>query len=169
MLHSQKALITGLANPNQPGSINIIIYPDYRKSFEIQTHSEPVTKMAFNYENNLLFSGSEDGSVSFMTIIDLDKRQRAATIVSVNHTTEVLVQGQLRNRLLNEIRIKSYELEEKRQENKTKLDLKKRNYNAQLQDLKNRMQIEEEKGNEEMALVKQSNEESMRAHQQEKR
>ena len=68
MLHSKKAIIAGMANPSSPGSIHIIVYPDFKKTFEIQVHQDQVSKMCFNYENNILFTGSEDGSISFMTI-----------------------------------------------------------------------------------------------------
>lgn len=124
MLQSKKALITGVANPQTPGSIHVIIYPDYQKCFEIQIHSEPVTKMILNYENNLLFTGSEDGSISFMALIDLDRRPKMPR-TPVNHTSEVIVQGRLRNRLLHEIKVKTAELEEKKNESMTKLKLMK--------------------------------------------
>ena len=115
--------------------------------------------MVLNYENNLVFSGSEDGSVAFMTLIDQDKRQKMISIPPVNHASEVLVQGKLRDQLLQEIKVKSIELEERKAEASTKLELRKKNFNQQMQELKNLMQSEEERGGERMTIMKQTNEE----------
>ena len=106
--------------------------------------------MTLNYENNLLFTGSEDGSISFMALVDLDRRPKMQR-TPVNHTSEVIVQGRLRNRLLHEIKVKTAELEEKKSESMTKLKLMKQNYTNQLKELKNLMQSEEEQGNDKMA------------------
>ena len=76
------------------------------------------------------------------------------SIPAVNHASEVLVQGKLRDRLLKDIRVKSIELDERKQEASTKLELRKRNYNSQLNDLRDQNQMEEERGNDQMAHMR---------------
>lgn len=44
-------------------------------------HEKPVTKLVLNYEHTLLFSGSEDGSLSIMAISDRPK----GTLKDVTH------------------------------------------------------------------------------------
>ena len=51
--------------------------------------------MCLNYENNLLFTGSDDGSISFMTFSDKDPR-RKEPLPSVQLSHEVLIQGKIR-------------------------------------------------------------------------
>ena len=125
--------------------------------------------MVFNYENNILFSGSDDGSIAFMTITDLDRREKKATLPPITHASEVLVQGQLRDKLLMEIEQMSSSLSERKAESHTKLELRKKTYNSQLQELKNMMQTEDENGSNQMTHMKQSNEEALNAHTMEKR
>ena len=124
--------------------------------------------MALNYENNIVFTGSDDGTVGFMTIIDLDKRPKIVSIPPVTIASEVLVQGKLRSKLLREIDIKSIELEERKNENAMKLELRKKNFNAQMNDLKHQTQMEDERGHEQTADMKQLNEDAMRAHESQK-
>ena len=76
MTHGRKFLIAGVANPDMPGSIHIYTYNMFDKVYEMQVHAERVSKMCLNYEHNILFTGSDDGSISFMTISDKDPRRK---------------------------------------------------------------------------------------------
>ena len=86
LTNGRKFLIAGLANQDKPGAIHIYRYDrsenakrnnlEMEKVFEMQVHSGKVSKMCLNYENNLLFSGSEDGSISFMALSDKDPRRK---------------------------------------------------------------------------------------------
>lgn len=64
-----------------------MVYPRLELSYELQVHSAAVTKLVTNFDNQVLFSGSEDGSFAFIQISDKDLRKRE-NIVAVSQTGE---------------------------------------------------------------------------------
>jgi len=46
--------------------------------------------MSFNYENNLLFTASEDGSLAYIQVIDNDKRKKE-NLPTVQSTSEQII------------------------------------------------------------------------------
>jgi hypothetical protein len=61
-----------------------------------------VTKMVTNYDNQYIFSGSEDGSFAFISIIDKDLRKKDP-IPTIQATIEEMVSRMERETLLGEI------------------------------------------------------------------
>jgi hypothetical protein len=66
-MRGQRAIIGGTSDQStKPGTLQVISYPKLEQSYELQVHSAAVTKMVTNYDNQVLFSGSEDGSFAFI-------------------------------------------------------------------------------------------------------
>ena len=61
-----------------------------------------VTKLVINYDNQFIFSGSEDGSFAFVSIVDKDLRKKDP-IAAVQLTNEEMVSRQERESLLDDI------------------------------------------------------------------
>ena len=52
MFFNGRAFFTGVNDPNKPGSVQVVMYPfTSNKQFEIQAHSQYVTRIRINYEN----------------------------------------------------------------------------------------------------------------------
>ena len=54
-------------------------------------HNGAVSRIALNYEHTLVFSGSEDGSLAIMAVLDRPK----GSLKDVTHIPEVLIQGRV--------------------------------------------------------------------------
>ena len=61
-----------------------------------------VTKLIINYDNQFIFSGSEDGSFAFVAIVDKDLRKKDP-IAAVQLTNEEMVSRLERESLLDDI------------------------------------------------------------------
>lgn len=66
MLSGKKAFFAGVNSADKPGSIQVISYPSWQKTSELQVHSSGVSRMCMNFEQSLLFTGSYDGSFSIL-------------------------------------------------------------------------------------------------------
>ena len=88
-MHGGKAFFAGCANPDQPGAIHVVTYPfeEDKKVQELQVHNGAVSRIALNYEHTLVFSGSEDGSLAIMAVLDRPK----GSLKDVTHIPEVLI------------------------------------------------------------------------------
>ena len=71
LMHGGRALFAGLADDDKPGSIQVYKFP-FQKSFEIQAHSLPVERIRISFDNNHLFSCSQDGTLYLFEIKDKD-------------------------------------------------------------------------------------------------
>ena len=74
LMYGSKCFFAGVANPSHPGAIHVINYPfAEERMHEVQIHEAAVTKLELNYEQTLLFSGAEDGSLAVMGISERPK------------------------------------------------------------------------------------------------
>ena len=56
----------GVDELGKPGSICLHMYPSFKKAQELQVHSDGVTCLEINFEQNLLFCGGADGSLAMI-------------------------------------------------------------------------------------------------------
>lgn len=134
MIHGKKAFFAGTGVPNRPGSLQVISYPFWDKVYEVQLHSKPVSRMAFNYENTLLFTASEDGSLAFLTIKDDDKRKKES-LPSVSVTNEQIIPKAQRDQIKEEIRSFRQEIDQRKETNTRVLAQTVKEKDSQIQKL----------------------------------
>ena len=67
LMHNRRAIFTGVAEQNKPGSVQVLRYP-YEKIFEIQAHALPVERLRISYDNSTLFSAGLDGTLCIFSI-----------------------------------------------------------------------------------------------------
>lgn len=72
--------------------------------------------MCFNFEHTHLFTGSDDGSISFMTISDKDPR-RKEPLPTVAPAPEVLIQGKNRKQIIEDIKVLKTEIDQRKDTN----------------------------------------------------
>jgi len=60
-------LFCGIEEQQKPGSIQVIRYP-FERTFEVQAHALPVSRMRISYDNSTLFSVSLDGTLAVFSI-----------------------------------------------------------------------------------------------------
>ena len=67
LMHKRKAIFVGLDETQKPGSIQVLRYP-FEKTYEVQAHALPVSRMRISYDNSTLFSVSSDGTFCVFNI-----------------------------------------------------------------------------------------------------
>ena len=74
--------------------------------------------MALNYEHSLLFTGAEDGSLSILAISDRPK----GSLRDVSSIHEVLVQGKLHRKQIEDISNAEKELKERKKDSEDRIN-----------------------------------------------
>lgn len=72
-LKDARGLIVGTSDTDRPSSIILFRLDNLERLFEVQAHSQPITRMIVNYENTCLFTGSQDGSLGMW---DINQKQK---------------------------------------------------------------------------------------------
>ena len=162
LTNGRKFLIAGLANPDSPGAIHIYRYDnsdaskrsnkEMEKVFEMQVHAERVSKMCLNYENNLLFTGSEDGSIAFMTFSDKDPR-RKEPLPSVQLSHEVLIQGKIRQQIIEDIRNLKADIDQRKDTNARIMMQNTEADKRQVKKLQDEIEREEDQSNYQLTRI----------------
>ncbi len=76
-LRDGRGLIVGTADNDRPGSIMVFRLEGLTRVFDIQAHSLPISRMALNFEQTHLFTGSNDGTLGFWEVKDqMQKRDK---------------------------------------------------------------------------------------------
>ena len=163
LTHGRKFLIAGVANNEQPGSVHIYTYNMFDKVFDMQVHGSKISKMCLNYEHNILFTGAEDGSISFMTISDKDPR-RKDPLPTVQPTTEVLIPGKIRKQIMQDIKVLKAEIDEKKDTNARILKTTTEQSKRQVAALQKDIQLEEEKSNMKLNAIQKDKEYQIKMH-----
>ena len=163
MTHGRKFLIAGVANNDQPGSIHIYTYNMFDKVFDMQVHGSKISRMCLNYEHNVLFTGSDEGSLSFMTISDKDPR-RKEPLPTVQPSTEVLIQGKIRKQIMQDIKVLKAEIDEKKDTNARILKTTTEQSKRQVAALQKDISLEEEKSNMKLNQIQKEKEYQIRMH-----
>ena len=131
--HSGKMMFLGTVN----GTIRAMKYPlgfdesDYQ---EHQAHASPVTKLRVSFDDQYLFSTSEDGCLLIYKIADKDGRvgKREKDVV---YADEILVtKSDLEEKNSNMLELKA-RLEELKMENEYQLRLKDMNFNEKIKEV----------------------------------
>jgi hypothetical protein len=89
-LTKPRAFFGGVARRNYPGSIRLI-NQDYQNLQELQVHAQELTRMEFNYEQEILFTGGAEGSLAMVTIVDRTTENRPQTKDPVQPSTLALL------------------------------------------------------------------------------
>lgn len=119
MIAGGSAFFGGVGNHQEPGAIHVITHPfdENSRVQELQVHESPISRMALNYEHNLLFSGADDGSLAIMAIHDKPK----GSLLDMIYIKEVLVPGKFYRKLEEEIKETNEELIERRKDSSNRV------------------------------------------------
>ena len=144
-MHGQKALFGGIQSQGSAGAIQVIPYPfaEENKLDELQLHDSPLTKIALNYEHSLVFTGAEDGSLSILAITDRPK----GSLRDVTTIHEVLIQGKLHRKLLEESKEKEKELKERKKDSEDRINAFRNEKQREINNLTHELQREEHRLN----------------------
>ena len=77
-------------------------YP-FEKTYEVQAHALPVSRMRISYDNSTLFSVSSDGTFCVFAIQDKDPKRKDKDLPLIQHSREVLIQRSILNQIKSEI------------------------------------------------------------------
>ena len=73
------------------------------KIFEIQAHSLAVQRMKISYDNQTLFSASQDGSLCVFTLADRDPKRKILDLPQIHTSTEFLTPKMQRDKIQSDI------------------------------------------------------------------
>lgn len=104
VMHNRKAFFCGLSEQNKPGAIQVLKYP-YEKTHEIQVHALPVKRLRVSYDNQSLFSCSNDGTFAVFSVQEKDSRKKDKDLPTIQYSDFILIQQAYRNKIQQDIEL----------------------------------------------------------------
>jgi WD40 repeat protein len=92
MMQGRKAFFVCVEEKDRPGSIQVIRGDLSEKVFEIQAHSLRVERLRLSYDNQTLYSASDDGSLCVFEVCDKDPKKKLLDMPSMIPNHEILIQ-----------------------------------------------------------------------------
>ena len=135
-------------------------FDEHSRVQELQVHESPISRMALNYEHNLLFSGADDGSLAIMAIHDKPK----GSILDMVYIKEVLVPGKFYRKLEEEIKETNEELIERRKDSSNRVKAIRNEKEREIEGLTRELEYEEHKLNAELNEKQRDKDEMLRYH-----
>ncbi|KAF1391148.1 hypothetical protein PFLUV_G00038910 [Perca fluviatilis] len=160
--HSGRVVFTGTSS----GTIRAIKYPlpIQKEWIMYQAHCGPITKMVITFDDQFLFTVSEDGCLLMWKVIDKDGRGLKSSR-QIIHTEEILVtKSDLEEKTQNMLELKM-RLEELQMENEYQLRLKDMSYNEKMKELSDKFTQQIESLKTTQQIMKTEMEKQEREHQ----
>ena len=144
-LKDSRGLIVGTSDTDRPSSIILFRLDTLERVFEVQAHSQPITRMIVNYENSCLFTGSQDGSLGMWEINQKQKNKEG--MQQLVFSKEILCERAELQALLSSIDNYNEMNEQLKKDQKIKSETKMAEIDAQIK--KENENKEREKANQE--------------------